>query len=160
VEDVHFLPGRIALGRPKVVVGRNSLVGCSDLGDLFGSNVENILDCSPGHRTVEELHHEEPLISATDEGLPHELALHTLVVHARAETWSIALCDDGTSVRAVCCTQQIAKETVLVQNCQNEKAVCYVFVEACGDQDQWGSLELPLQALAEVLAKERAQEPL
>jgi hypothetical protein len=33
-----------------------------------------------------------------------------------------------------------------------------VFVEACGDQDQWVSLELelPLQALAEV----QAQEPL
>lgn len=144
------------------MAGRNSLVECSDLGDPFGSNVENISDCSLGHRTVEELHHEEPLISATDKGLPHELALHTLVVHARAETWGIALRDDVTSVRAVCCTQQIAKETVLVQNCQSEKAACYVFVEACGDQDRWGSmeLELPLQALAEVLAKEQAREPL
>jgi hypothetical protein len=114
VEDVHFLLGRTALGRPKVVAGHNSLVESSDLGDPFDSNVENISDCSLDHRTVEELHHEEPLISVTDGGLPHELALCTLVVHARAETWSIALCGDGTSVRAVCCTQQIAKETVLV----------------------------------------------
>lgn len=114
VEDVHFLLGRIALDRPRLVAGHNSLAESSDLGGPFDSSVENISDCSLGHRTVEELHHEEPLISVTDGGLPHELALCTLVVHARVGTWSIALCGDGTSVRVVCCTQQIAKETVLV----------------------------------------------